>query len=460
MDLIEKFKQQLSLFNHEKSRVRIAISGGADSVALTELFHRAGCDFEIAAVHIIHGIREAGEEDARFVEEFCKKRNITLEIRRVDTPAYAEENGLGIEEAARELRYQVFAEFTVQGEYIAIGHTAGDVVETMLFNLIRGSGPRGLSGIPYERDGIIRPLLSFWREELEKWLCEQNIAWREDESNLDLRFSRNRIRWMLIPELKRVFGEGVIERLRREADIFTACTDFIGERASRLVNESLIVAFDNILVFDTEIATSTLWGFGEILRKGFEMFSIGLSGLTFDTVERLWTSVKTARKGRRFPVGEDLHLEADGDMFFIFREVREFETKYIEIDDTVGARHALPLPANIGTIAVSGKITNNERRTTNNEFVKVPYDGGQLTLRLPSPGDRIDPEHKLRRVLARNGVPRLLRDTVPVLFSGDTPIYSPIIGRLVSQPALFELYVECTGPIQAIARHMGKTNKT
>ncbi len=440
LDLLKRFKEEVSRFDISGRTVRIALSGGADSIALAELLIRTKTDYDIAALHIIHGIREGGNADAEFVREYCRDRKIPLEIIQVDTPRFAEEQHIGIEEAGRELRYRIFSEFTSKGEIVATGHTAGDVVETLLFNLLRGSGPRGLAGIPRERDGIIRPLLPFWRPELERWLKAQNQKWREDESNRDLRFSRNRIRWMLIPEIKRVFGEGAPDRLRREADIFSACAEFIEKQGAQLAEKSLVTRFANILAFDSENALSTLWGFGEILRYGFEELGEGLSGFSFESVERLWENIKSARRGRRFPAGEGLHIEADTDLLFIFREIPEHSAQSLKKDSEI------EFPNGLGDMIVS----------TEGDGEIVPYDGGELVLRIPKPGDRIDPEHKLNRYLARNNVPRLLRNAVPVLFSGERPIYSPLVGALMSEPALFELYIETKGAISKIAGFINK----
>ncbi len=432
MDLVEKYKELLGKFDIAGRTIRIALSGGSDSVALTELTLRAQ-SHEIAAIHVVHGIREAGELDAAFVEKFCRERSIPLEIRRVDAPSFARAKNLGIEEAARKLRYSIFEKFIEGGEIIATGHTANDCVETMLFNLIRGAGPRGLAGIPKIRGGVIRPLLDFWRNDIEKWLESEGISWCEDESNLDLRFSRNRIRWMFLPELKRIFGEGAPERLRREADIFSACSEFIENRGDALAKEALIVRLGNIMAFRTEIAMQTLWGFGEILRFGLRALDIGMSALSFETVKRLEKNIRTARRGRRFPVGEGLHIEIDRETFFLF-------------DNLPDSRIEAPLDTDIELPSGMGVM----RISRNNGKNRVPFDGGRLSLRPSAPGDITDSGIKLRRHLMRKGIPHLIRDTAPVLFSGNVPLFFPPVGPLAKNPSLFELFVDYDGPLDIL----------
>jgi len=435
-ELQNYFDSNLSRFGLAGKILRVALSGGCDSVALCELLRRTKRDFDLHAIHVIHGIREEGEDDASFIREYCDANRIPLEIRRVDTPGFADSESLGIEEAARKLRYEVFREFTAKGEIIATAHTADDCVETLLFNLVRGAGPRGLAGIPAERDSIIRPLLDFWRKDLEQWLNAENIQWRNDESNLDLRFTRNRVRWMLVPELKRVFGDGVPERLRRETDIFSACAKFLDEQGRRIADNAIITRIGDILLLDSAISTSTLWGFGEVLRRVLSEFDIGHSELGFDTVSRLLESVKTSRRGRRFPIVEGLHLENNGDIIFMFRNIKK--TPPIEIPQN----QWIELPGGMGKIHVS----------QDDDGTKLPYDGSPLLFRHVKPGDITASGKKLRRYLTKKGVPRLLRDYVPVLFSGETPLFSPITGRLADNPSLFTLYVRYEGSLNEILR--------
>ena len=434
LSLYNRFFEKLSRFELTGKAVRVAVSGGADSVALLRLMAASERDFELFALHIVHGIRPEGEADAAFVRELCEELGIELELRFLDVPRFAREHGLGIEEAARELRYGVFDEYTRRGEIVATAHTAGDVVETLLFNLARGSGPRGLAGVPRRRGNIIRPLLDFWRKELQEWLKSGGHGWREDESNLDLRFSRNRVRWMMIPEMKRVFGSGVTERLRREADIFAASSEFMDNAAQRLFEEAEITAFGDILVFDSSRALATRWGFGEILRRCFERFGAPLSGFDFGTAMHLHELARTSRKGRRYPVGAGLHIEVDGKLLFVFTELPK--PREVALDLPFDGE----LPGGMGrmTISVEG------------EGVRIPFDGGPLSLRPARAGDRFDTNRKLRRYLAKKGVPRLLRDVVPLLFSGERPIYSPIIGKLNSEAGLFNLSLRYEGPLSKI----------
>ena len=189
------------------SRVLCAVSGGSDSICLLHLLwtKRADWRLEIFAAHYEHGLRgEDSLRDAAFVERFCRERGIPCTVEHGDAAAWAAERRLGIEEAARELRY-AFLERTADAlgcDRIATAHNADDNAETLLLNLIRGSGLRGLGGIPPRRGRIVRPLLEVPREEIAAYLRENELPHAEDLSNEDERFRRNLVRRRLMPLIR------------------------------------------------------------------------------------------------------------------------------------------------------------------------------------------------------------------------------------------------------------------
>ncbi len=188
----------------EGSRVLCAVSGGADSMAL---LHWLGTqkDLRLFAAHYEHGLR--GEEalrDAAFVEEYCASVGIPCIVGHGDVAVFAREQGIGIEEAARELRY-AFLERTAETwncDRIATAHNADDNAETLLLNLCRGTGAAGLSGIPRRRGKIVRPLLGLTRAQIEAYLAEHKVPCVEDSSNGQEVFSRNRLRRRVMPVLR------------------------------------------------------------------------------------------------------------------------------------------------------------------------------------------------------------------------------------------------------------------
>jgi tRNA(Ile)-lysidine synthase len=200
---------------HLGDRVCVAISGGADSVALLLLLHEANTaprnalGVGISAVHVHHGLRaEEADSDATFVTDLCKSLEIPLHLHHVNTQARTESHKETVEEAARNLRYEIFHAILNSGQADAIltAHTLDDQAETVLMKLLRGAWTEGLSAIhpilTLPKGNILRPLLTLRRADLRKYLEAKNQPWREDSSNADESFTRNRIRHTVLPLLR------------------------------------------------------------------------------------------------------------------------------------------------------------------------------------------------------------------------------------------------------------------
>ncbi len=228
--------------------VLVGVSGGADSICLLLMLwqQRSELAIRVVAVHVEHGIR--GEEsvaDAVFVRNLCARFEIPLESFSVSVPAYAKEQGIGLEEAARILRYDCYrrlaARHAAAGEpvEVALAHHANDNAETMLFQMVRGSGIEGMAGMRPKRElapGIflIRPLLAVTREEIEDWLARQRQEYRTDSTNADRTYSRNRIRGELIPALKEINAQA-IRHMNETARQMREISDYLDERERELL---------------------------------------------------------------------------------------------------------------------------------------------------------------------------------------------------------------------------------
>ena len=203
--MLKKFKEQLEGKFPEllKKPFLLACSGGADSVVLAHLCMQIGLEFIIAHAHF--GLRgEESEQDEIFVKKLSKKYNKKYFVKHFKTEEYASNNKVSIQVAARELRYAWFEEIR-QAEYLCYSvtaHHADDNLETFLINLSRGTGIRGLIGIPEKTTVLARPMLNFTREEILEYAGENQLIWREDSSNLEKKYLRNQIRHDLVPVLK------------------------------------------------------------------------------------------------------------------------------------------------------------------------------------------------------------------------------------------------------------------
>ncbi len=190
----------------EGGPVCVALSGGADSTALLLTLRTLG--YTVSAFHLNHCLRGSeSERDEQFVRALCARLAVPLTVRRADVARLAAEAGLGIEEAARKERYRLLAEAAEPPAFAATAHTADDNLETMLFHLSRGTGGKGLAGIPPVRGRIVRPLLTCTRSEIEAYLAALGESYVMDSSNLSLDYTRNLIRREVVPILRRINPE-------------------------------------------------------------------------------------------------------------------------------------------------------------------------------------------------------------------------------------------------------------
>ncbi len=203
LDRVAEFIARHRMFEPGQ-RVGVAVSGGADSVFLLHALRELG--FQLSVIHIEHGIRgQASIDDAEFVAQLAANFGLPFHIQRIDVPAI---DG-NLEEAARNARQAFYAELIASGivDRVATGHTRSDQAETVLYRILRGSGLTGLSGIlPVTREKIVRPLLEIDRGEIESWLRQHEIAWKEDETNQDRTYARNRLRHETLPLLRENFN--------------------------------------------------------------------------------------------------------------------------------------------------------------------------------------------------------------------------------------------------------------
>ena len=186
-----------------RKRYLVAVSGGADSTVAATLFHEAGLHFAMA--HCNFHLRGAdSDRDMRFVQEMSERWNVPLLVREFDTFSVQRDSGKSIEMVARELRYDWFSEILSGYDHLVTAHHATDAAETQLLNLTRGTGLRGLCGIPSVNGKTIRPMLSFTAQEIRQYAEDHHIAYVEDYTNRDEHIARNRIRHSVIPQLEAI----------------------------------------------------------------------------------------------------------------------------------------------------------------------------------------------------------------------------------------------------------------
>jgi len=222
----------------------LCVSGGADSMCLFEAMRHISYEygFEIAVAHYNHKLRgDESDRDETFVMDVCEEHGIPFYSGRGDVAGFARKRGLGIEEAARDMRYEFFFNTAeaVGAERIATAHTIDDNAETMIINLVRGAGTNGMSGIPPVRGIVVRPLLRVSRDEVMTFIADREIPYVEDSTNIMEIYTRNKVRRSIIPVIKDL-NPRFNEAASTASEIFRADEDFISDVANLFIHDCCV----------------------------------------------------------------------------------------------------------------------------------------------------------------------------------------------------------------------------
>ena len=227
-------------------KVVVAVSGGPDSITmldiLNEIKNEKIIDFEISVAHINHMIREEAKSDELYVKNYCEEKNIDFYSKSIDVLKLANNNKTGTEEMGRIVRYKFFDEVLEKtgSNKVSIAHNKNDKAETMIMNILRGSGISGLKGIEPKRGKYIRPLIECERYEIENYCKEKNLNPRIDKTNFDNTYTRNKIRNIVIPYIKQEFNPNIINTLSRLSELVVEEEDYI-ENKVKEVYETLLI---------------------------------------------------------------------------------------------------------------------------------------------------------------------------------------------------------------------------
>ena len=249
-----EFQDHINLkfpFLKKGKKLLVAISGGIDSVVLTHLLHRLNFDFQLAHCNFCLRGKES-DQDEQFVIDMAKKLQLKIHTKSFDTQSYAQTNNVSVQMAARQMRYTWFKELLQQEmlDYLITAHNLDDNLETFLINFTRGTGLEGLSGIEEINENIVRPLLGFSREQIEQFANENKITWREDSSNIDTKYTRNKIRHQVIPLLKEI-NPGLLQSFKRTSKHLQQSKHIITDTISDL--KPKIITSDNEGVYKIDI---------------------------------------------------------------------------------------------------------------------------------------------------------------------------------------------------------------
>jgi tRNA(Ile)-lysidine synthase len=403
----------------------IAVSGGADSMVLLHtLWHlREPLAIELVVAHLNHQMRASAAADARFVEATARDLGLLCICATIDVPTYQRQHKLSPEDSARRARY-AFLRATAKrhgADRIAVGHTADDQAETLLLHLLRGSGLRGLGGIPPVRGTIIRPLIRVHRPEILRYLHTHRLRFRVDPSNRQRRYTRNRIRLDLLPQLRRHYNPRLVQALCTTTQLLAADEAALQAVASeRLLAARLPTAPDQLHIPMRALTSQPLALLRRMLREALHEVTGHLQGFTHTHIAAVVGLLQTGAGTKWLALPHGVVAERRYDVLVIHRPLPRVG---------VGLAERLPVPGECRLDALGVTIASDLLPRL---AAAVPFPtgdvawcdaerlGGEACVRTRWPGARFHPlgspyAKKLKAFLIDAKIPRTLRDRLPLV---------------------------------------------
>ena len=392
-----------------------AVSGGADSVCMLGILQNIckSKNIELVCAHFNHNLRGAeSDADEAYVKELCGRLGIKFYRSESDVAAIAKQKGISIETAAREERYSFLYSLaaTLGNAKIATAHTANDNAETMLLNLSRGSGTKGLCGIPPVRDNIIRPILLLSRKDTETYCEENGLKYVTDKTNFDTKYSRNKIRVDIIPMLCRINSEAV-NNICKAAHILTEDNRCLENIANKVYNEAYVASSlktDKLKTLDNAILARVMVRF---IKENT------LADYDSIHVNKAVELVKNGVTGDNLQLGDKLYLAISYDKLIISTG------EYTSDTNKITAERCGEYSFGTKTVLLEqGRSVKDKKNCIDLDKVTFP-----LVLRTPMPGDKFKiPKvgtKPVNRLLTDRKIPRSERGSLPLLAYKDEIVW-------------------------------------
>ncbi len=449
--------------------VLVAVSGGADSLALLYGLHalHSQLDCQLHLAHLNHCLRPDADADAGFVQQHASHLELPCTIQSTDVPRLVKQWKLSVETAARKARYQFYEEVSTQigATKVALGHHQDDTAETVLMNLVRGSGSTGMKGIsPVRNFKFIRPLAGLTRQQIEMFLASKGLVPRHDSTNTDTRYLRNRIRHELIPRLENDYNPNIKVGLSRTADVLGAESEYLDTVAQEALEtcrvrdpdkvkalamlESVVLNREKFQQFHIAVQR-------RVLRLSFFEMLESMGDLYFSHCEAMLSLIEGSApnaalalpNGLRFRrVYQCLIFEVNTSSRSSFTiETENFAYPLAVPGKTFIAALNTEITAELGDIRAGETLRLPDGRyeaifdyeRVKRAFADLPSETFPLTVRNRLQGDRFQPygmrgTKKIKDFMIDAKVPRYERDRIPMLVCGNTVLW--VVGYTTSDP--------------------------
>lgn len=454
-DLYKKFKicaeKKCGIKKDDDSKIIVAVSGGADSVCLLLLLHEFIGPERLLCAHFNHNIRGTeAERDASFTESVAKKLNTKFVLGSENVPLYAKTNNIGIEEAARILRYKFFEKIAESEckEYalVAVAHNMSDRVETVLHNIARGTSVDGLKGIEYKRGNIVRPLLDFRREEIE-YICKYHALTPVfDSTNADNNYTRNKIRNIILPYLEKYFGKTLQEHIISLSNAAALDSEYMQNITSIEFNKCCNIK--NYPFFKIEINKEEYAKLHTAIKKRLLRFILcmikdnsgrtvfpGYTGIYSDMIERANAAVDFLQSGKITEISSGVICVCGYDKVYFTHK------SFIENKDKVKGKILIENKNMSYDEAISIlKNKSAEIEIFDEELLKETYgENYNIELRYMMEEDRFAPfgmkgEKSLRKFFIDQKIGRFERKLLPIVAIGKSILWVPGVRRSSEAP--------------------------
>lgn len=415
------------------TKVVAGVSGGADSVCLLHVLKQLapGMSYSITAVHINHMLRGSeSDEDESFVRNLCREWDIPLFVFRENVKALSEKKGISIEEAGRFVRYERFRGVLTEtgAQYIAVAHHAWDQAETVFMNLLRGSGTDGLCGMEPVQGNILRPLLFAGRDEIYAYIKRNNLLFRTDSSNFDNSYTRNTVRNIIFPMIKKETGTSVISPLLRTAELLKRDRDYLDKMSLVHYKDIMIAEEKERIIFNRErfqLLHPAITG--RVLRIAWKKLTGSIKGLEAKHVEAVIEIAGKKSSGKSVNLPGGIRAVAEYGSLIVTAEKKPENSYFCE---------KLHIPCR--EVLIGGKIKVTAIIYSKDEYIKLfgPLRGmgeksyvqvfdynkinGGINIRSRLPGDVFFPygspgKKKLKEYFIDEKIPSGKRDSIPLL---------------------------------------------
>ncbi len=423
-----KDKVEYTLTKHNMldgvSKIVVGFSGGADSVCLLHILNslKSEHNINLTAVHINHGIRgDEADRDMDFCFDFCKNFCIEFKCVKINCPKEAEKSKESIELCARRMRYDALNSFCDENCVIATAHNANDNAETVLFNLSRGTALKGVSGIPYKRDNIIRPLLDCTREEIEKYCRQNDLSFVTDSTNLEDEYTRNKIRHNVVPQLSLVNSNAVgnINNFSRTAN---EISDFITIEAEKTLDNAFIKenTYNALCLKSAHIA---------LLRECVVIAFSRFSDISVDR-DKIDSIINVINNGGRIQLYGEIYAECVKNNFRFYKNECKCFDNELSVDNMNKTYLFNGFDVTLEKFTDNLSFINKKALNTLFDYDKIK---GDLFLRTRKEGDTFSQTNRtgtktLKKLFNENNIPVEKRNILPILCDSEGIVWIYSVG--------------------------------